>query len=180
MTADRIDPATLIRGGKLPRKPYSVCLEPDLVREHEDLLEQRTAVQEAGRDSLAGADTRELDQRIAELETQMTANTLTVWLRALPRPEFRALADKHPPRKDEDGKLTHQQDVIGVNYESFFSALLRLSIVEPELDAETVDLLLDERLTDRQWQDLTDVVWNLNRVTVNVPFLPGGLPNHRS
>lgn len=180
MTADRIDPTALIRGGKLPRKPYSVCLEPDLVQEHESLVDRRAQEKEAHRDSLAGVDTRELDERIAELEAQMAANTLTLWLRALPRPEFRALADKHPARRDEDGTLLHQQDVIGVNYESFFSALLRLSIVEPELDAETVDLLLDERLTDRQWQDLTDVAWHLNRVSINVPFSPGELLNRQT
>ncbi len=55
--------------------------------------------------------------------------------------------------------------------EPFFDELLRRSIVEPVLDPDDLSLLLDERLTDGQWDNLTTAVWNLNRQAVSIPFL---------
>lgn len=179
------DPGTLIRGGKLRTDTFRACMDPDLIAEYqrivdvrERLVEDRDTQQESARDSLAAkAHTPELDARIADLDKQLTdvqrqidAATVVLTLQALPRPQFRALMDKHPPRKDAEGKLTHPQDVLGAAYEPFFDELLRTSIVDPKLDAPTLDLLLDERLTDADWERLTDVAFRLNRSTVSVPF----------
>lgn len=164
------DPGALIRSGKLPEKLFRVCLDPELVAEHERLVAERDSAKETARDSLAGGNVAELEQRIETLLTEVDAATLTLRLRAMSRPDFRALVDKHPARKDGDGELTHSQDMLGFNYETFFDAAIRASIVEPELDADTLGMLLDERLTDMQWQELAETVWELNRVTVNVPF----------
>jgi hypothetical protein len=60
--------------------------------------------------------------------------------------------------------------LVRVNSETFFEPLIRESIVSPVLDDETLTVLLDERLTDAQWNDLTTVVWNLNEARINVPF----------
>lgn len=174
------DPGALIRGAKLRTEEFRVCVEPDLVAEYETLLERREVALDADRDSLAAGVDPEVESRIDALREQMRETTVTLRLQALPRPRFRALIDKHPQRKDADGKLTHQQDILGFSYEAFFNDLLRISIIEPELDAETLDLLLDERLPDKQWQDLADVAWGLNRSSVDVPFLPAVSPNHRS
>jgi hypothetical protein len=174
------DPGTLIRSGKLRTDTFPVCLDPDLVGEYEQLLERRDQAKEAARDSLAGGNVVELDDEIADLLEQMQAATITLVLQALPRPKFRALIDEHPPRKDDGGKLTHPEDAIGVNASTFFEALVRVSVVEPVLDEETLTLLIDERLDDRQWQDLTDAVWNLNRTSVNVPFSSAALPSRRT
>lgn len=174
------DPGQLIRNGKLRTDEFPVCLDPDLVDEYERLLLARDAAREADSDSLAGGKAVEIDAEIAELLERMQASTLTLVLKALPRPVFRSLIDKHPPRKDAEGNLTHVEDRLGVNYESFFDALVRASIVSPVLDEDTVTLLLEERLTDKQWQDLNDVAWGLNRTSVSVPFLPAVSPNRRN
>src|SRR5690606_31840899 len=59
---------------------------------------------------------------------------------------------------------------IGVNTDTFFPALIRRSTVEPELDDEDWDLLLNERLTSRQFDDLANAAGSLNRRGVDVAF----------
>lgn len=189
------DPGALIRDGKLRTGTFPACMDPDLIVEHaqlleqrEELAEQRASQQASASDSLAAkASTPDLDGQIADLDKQVAAlekqiqgATVVLTLRALPRNEFRAMFDRHPPRKDDEGKLTHGQDVIGASFEAFFDDLLRASIVDPKLDAETLDLLLDERLTDRDWERLTDVAWGLNRAVVSVPFLSAVSPSRRN
>lgn len=174
------DPGALIRGGKLRTDEYRVCLDPDLVNEYERLLAARDAAKAEAADSLAGGRTVELDAQVAEILEQMQTATITLVFKALPRPEFRAMCDRHPPRKDAEGKVTHAEDGIGVNFDSFFDEIVRSTLVAPVLEAEDRDRLFDELLTDRQWQDLTDVVWLLNRAKVSVPFLPAVSPSRRS
>lgn len=145
--------AELIRSAKPRTAEFPVCLDPDLVDEHAALVRDK-------------ADDVEVEQALARVR----AATITLRFKALPRAEFRALADAHPPRVDAEGKQTHaSRDWIGVNYAAFFDAAVPASLVEPELDQETLQLLLDQ-LTDRQYETLTDVVWNLNRQRVDVPF----------
>lgn len=166
----RQDPTDLIRGGKLPEKTFPVCVDPDLVAEYEDLVGRRDTAKEFGRTSLAGSATPELDEQIADVQKRMEAATIVLRLRALSRRRWRELRDEHPARKAEDGSTLPEDMFLGVNREPFLNALVRESIVEPELDAETVDLLLDERLTDGQWDELNSTCWNMNESRINVPL----------
>jgi hypothetical protein len=170
----------LIRGGRLRRDEYRVCLDPDLVDEYERLVEAKASATARDADSLAGGQAVEIQHQIDDLLEAMEAATLTLVLQALPRREYRALVDKHPIPRDGDGKALHRRDEnTGVDYDAFFSELARRSIVEPELDAATVDLLLDERLSDGQWDELTTKCTLLNRSTVDVPFSPAGSTSRR-
>jgi hypothetical protein len=162
--------ADLIRGGRLRTDTYDVCLDPDLVEQHAGLVAERDAALEAKRDSLAGGATVELDAQIDALLEQMREATLTLTFSALPRPEFRAMSDRHPPRKDAEGNVRREDALLGVDYDAFFDDLIRASLTAPELSPDDLKVLLEERLTDRQYQDLTDVVWNLNRGKVDLPF----------
>jgi hypothetical protein len=171
MTIDRpklADVGSLIRDrATLREHTYRVCLAGDLVGEHEELERQLREVR-SDDDSLASP-AGAIRARMNELRGEMAEETAELRLRALPRKKFRELIAAHPPRKDENGNVI-ERDYLGVNYESFFDALIRKSIVEPTLDPDTLTLLLDERLTDRQFEDFTTAVWNLNRDKVNVPF----------
>lgn len=166
------DPGQLIRAAKLRTDEYRFCTDPDLVAEYERLVEARDAAKAAAHDSLAGGAAVELDAQIAETVKAMEAATVTLTLKALPRPRFRALVDKHPPRKDADGKLTHNDDYLGVHFDAFFDELIRTSLISPQLAEADLTMLLEELLTDQQYIELTDVVWNLNKKTVSVPFSP--------
>lgn len=169
-----VDAAALIRGGRLPERTTHICLAADLVGAWEALEQQRTELVRG--DSLTDPAVQ-IKQEQEKLRSEMAESTVTFTLRALPRRQWRDLYAAHPPRKEPDGSILQRDRVLGINYESFFNALLKASIVSPELDEETLDLLLDERLTDRQWEGLTDVAWNLNRGPVNVPFSRDDSPN---
>jgi len=171
-----VDPATLIREGRLPERTIPVCLAADLVAEWEELDRGRRETSRT--DSLADPASAIIAE-MEKLRAEMEAATVTFRLRALPRRRWRELFAAHPPRKNPDGS-TFQRDFLGVNYEAFFDALLKEVIVEPQLDDETLDLLLSEKLTDRQWEQLTDVAWNLNRGTVDIPFSQADSQNRRT
>jgi hypothetical protein len=178
MTDD--EAAAKIRGGKPRTLPYPVCVDPDLVGEYERALAEQARAKEGARDSLgAGAMPAGLEERIAELLEQIEANTVTLAFRSLPRPQFKALRDEHPPRRNEDGLIPPQYRLdahFGVNNDEFWEPLIRASIVSPELDDETMRVLIEELLTDGQWDDLTTKVWNLNETRINVPFSPAASP----
>lgn len=176
----RQNPADLIRGGKLPEKDFSVCVDPDLVTEYEQLVGKRNAAKEVGRSSLAGSATAELDEQITDVQKRMEASTIVLRLRALSRRRWRELRDEYPARKAEDGSVLPEDMFLGVNREPFLNALVRESIVEPELDAETTDLLLDERLTDGQWDELNSLCWNLNESRVSVPLSSAASPSRKT
>jgi len=165
------DPGALIRGGKPRTLEYRVCLHPDLIGEYEQAVAERDDARVAARDSLAAAAPPELEQRVKDLLEQIENNTVTLTFKALTRPAFKALMDQYPPRKDAEGKLTHLADArLNVNIDEFFEPLIRASLISPELDDETMTVLIEERLTDGQWDDLTTQVWNLNEGKVDVPF----------
>jgi hypothetical protein len=172
------DVGALVRGAKLREGTVSVCLAGDLVGEWEALAEQLNDAPAA--DSLSGTGGGPIREQMNELRGQMLEATVEFKFTALPRRQFRELKAAHPPRRDADGKLTDPRDGLGINYDSFMDALVRAAIVEPKLDEETLTMLLDERLTDRQYEELTDVAWNLNRATVSVPFLPAASANPTS
>lgn len=179
MSLDRpqlADVGALVRGAKLREGTVSVCLAGDLVGEWDALAEQ---LRQAGDDNSLAGSSSTIRAQMDELRARMLDATVEFKLTALPRRRFRELKAAHPPRKDEQGN-TNTRDYLGVNYDTFMDALLRAAIVEPKLDEETLTLLLDERLTDRQYEDLTDVAWNLNRVTVSVPFSQAASPNQTS
>lgn len=176
----RQSPADLIRGAKLPEKDFPVCVDPDLVGEYEQLVEMRDAAKEAGASSLAGGATSNLDEQVADVKARMEAATVVLRLRALGRLQWKALKDEHPPRKGDDGKTIPEDVFVGVNRQSFFNALVRATIAAPVLDAETLDLLLDEKLTDGQWEDLCTIAWNMNEDKVSVPLFSAASPSRKS
>lgn len=161
----------LIRAAKLPEKAVPICLHADLVAEVEAAERELADAQRHPADSLAaGGKARQVAERIEALRQQMFDHTVDFRLRALARPAWRALMEGHAPRKDDKGQVDERDKYVGVNVSTFFDALVRASVVEPELDVEDWRLLLDERLTDRQFDQLADAAWSLNRRDVDIPF----------
>lgn len=180
--------ADLIRGAKLRTDEFRVCVDPDLVDEHARLQADLAADKATTADSFAGGGrSAEIQARIDGVLEEMEASIVTLVLRALPRREYRAMLDAHPPRKDADGKTLPRDERYGVDYDAFYNELARRSILGSrvdektieDLDAETIDLLIEEKLSDGQWEDLTSRCHRLNRTTVDVPFSPAGSPKRR-
>lgn len=165
------DIKSLIRGAKLPERTVPICLRADLVAEIEAAERDLTEAQRAPRDSLAaGSRVRELAERIEALRERMQEHTISFRLRALPRPRWRELIAEHPPRKGEDGSVDERDKYIGVDTSTFYEAMIRACVVEPELDDDDWRILLEDSLTDRQFDELATAAWALNRHEVDIPF----------
>lgn len=166
---DKPDFFALLDDAKLPETTKSVCLRGDLAAEHEQLdAELETLI--ARPNPKMGDDGRvALRQRLLELEEQMKAATYPVRLRAMPKPKWRKFKAEHPPRTKADGTYEENDAVIGVNTETVWEPLLRACMVDPVLTDEQFDAMQD-KLTDRQFQDLSWAAWLLNRGEIDVPF----------
>jgi hypothetical protein len=169
------------KGAARAERTLPVCLNGNLTGDWEaaerDL--ERARAELLGSSSKEGADIGALIDRVRALEAEMLEHTDTWRLRALPRHKFRALVAEYPPRRvaADDSEILDEDRTIGLNRKDFFPALIRASVVEPELDDDDWDWLLGVEgdddsgvLTDRQFSDLSDVAWFLNRGEVEVPF----------
>jgi hypothetical protein len=159
---------TMLAEAKLPERTVMICLRGDLAAEHEHAERELAEAAKTASDSLAGSGVGEIADRIDALEGQMREHSYEFRLRALKRPDWRALVDQHQPRKGDDG-LVVPTDRIGVDVSTFYDAILRACLVDPELTDEEFAQLLDS-ITDRQYDELTEAAWALNRKEVDIPF----------
>jgi hypothetical protein len=174
MKGTTMDIASLIRDAKLPEKTVPICLRPDLAMQYEELADSLVEAKKVGAGSLAGnPEVPALSAQMETLKEQMKDSTAVFTLRALPRSRFRNLANEHPPRKDAEGNIL-DVDRAGVSDATFPEALVRECLVAPELNEE-LWTMLTEKLTDRQFQELVDAAWSLNRSEIDVPFSPADL-----
>lgn len=178
----------MLKAAKLPEDSVPVCLRGDLQAEFEQAERELAEAERQPKDSLAGNGSRAIAERIEALRQEMREHTVEFRFRALPRHEWKALRDRHPPRRKEDGSADERDMYVGVNMDTIFDELIRSCLVDPQLDEEDWRLLLgdseeerqrretdgepieDGKLTDRQWNQLADCAWTLNRGEVSVPF----------
>jgi hypothetical protein len=166
-------------GAQRAERSIQICLRADLVAEHEAADRELKRARDEGRvsDSKESSGLGDLIERVRALEAQMLEEADTWVLRAMPRHKFRALVDAHEPRRGDDGEPLDEDRQLGLNRDTFFPALIRASVITPELDDEDWAWLLGDEeagedgvLTDRQFGDLEDTAWFLNRGEVKVPF----------
>lgn len=185
MTADF---KTLLASAKLPERTVPVCLRGDLVAEHEAADRALVEAQRQPSTGKEGSGVAELVERVEQIQAEMRDSIYPFVMRALTRPRFRALMAAHPPKRQDNGDPDPADAQLGFEREAFFEALLKLATVDPEMgiDAEAyfADLLagkepvlpdgdwpeLFDKLTDKQYGDLTDAAWYVNRDEVIVPF----------
>lgn len=166
----------LLDQAKPAERSVALCLRGDLVAQWEDLDRQRDEAEKQARygaDSLAsGGQARQLAEQMAALREQMVDSTVTFTLRALPRPKYRALVAAHPPRRGDDGQIVPEdgQSGIGVNSETFWTPLIRACLTAPVLSEAQLTRLLDEVLSDRQFDQLALAALEVCRGDVDIPF----------
>ena len=158
------DFSALLAGAALPETTVPVCLRGDLAAEHEELDRKLEKLLEKKNPKMADDGRIAAKLRIEELEAQMQESTYDFRLRALSRTAWHALLAEHQPRPGEDADKN-----IGVNTATFFASMIRACLVKPELTEEQWAQLL-EKITDRQFDSLSDAAWRLNRRDVAVPF----------
>jgi hypothetical protein len=151
------DAKALIRGARLREATYRVCLRGDLVGEHAALdaeLTALTAVPLTDPDAVT-----DLAARIQALEAEMADATLTLRFRALKRHEWADLIDAHPGRKPDER----------FDFSTFVPALLAACLVDPVLDGDDIDALLDA-VNEAQRDEMFGVAWAVNNEDASVPF----------
>lgn len=160
----------LLADAKRAERTVLICLGADLVAEHEGLERQLELARKRPDTGKEGGGVGELIDQIDALEERMREHSYTFRLRALPRHEFRALIHAHQPRTDENGEREKDDAALGVNRETFFPALIRAVVYDPTPTAAEWADLLDDKLTEYQFQDLAWACWRLNDGEVKVPF----------
>lgn len=163
----------LLKGARLPEASLAVCLRADLAADYEATEREIEALAESQKaaGSLAGSPTSVLTRRLEELRQEMRAATYTFRLRALSKSAWRALVAEHPPRKGDDGEPLPEDARVGIHMEPFLAALIRVSVIDPVMPEEQWAEFV-EKITDRQYSDLCDAAWLLNRGEISVPFSP--------
>ena len=168
-----LDIDAIIDSAQLAERTIALCLRGDLQARFEELDREREVADEARGDSLAsGGRAREIAEQMEDLRKQMRASTITVVLRALTRKKWQALCDQHPPRRDDDGNVPIEDRAAGVNTVTFWDPAIRACWVSPVLDKARMTKLLDEVLTNRQYDLLATLVHTVNNADVDIPFSP--------
>ena len=167
-----VDIDALIDAAQPAQRSIALCLRGDLVSEFEELERRLEDAQASDKgDSLAsGGTVRAIIEQQDALREQMKASTVTVVLRAMPRKDFRNLCDRHPPKVDEDGKVDPDDARAGVNTDTIWDPLIRACWSTPVIDKARMTLLLDEKLSNRQYERLALLAMNVNQSDVDIPF----------
>lgn len=137
-----------------------------------DLLAEYDGLQTVDRHaSLAGPDRG----RIEEIEAQVRADSVKFRFQALGRRALQKLIDAHPPRQGKN-----RDQMVGFNQDTATDELVRKCLVEPALSDQAITELIEDQLTDGQYEELANTVWQLNRRSVDVPFSLNGSAGTRS
>lgn len=176
-----VDVEALIDAAQPAQRSVPLCLRGDLQSAYEELERRLEAAEDTDMgDSLAsGSATAGIEAEMAALRDQMRSSTITVVMRALPRKAYRKLMSLHPPKRDDEGKVDPQDATVGFNMDTFFDPLIRACWAKPEISKTRMNLLLDEKISDRQWQRLGRTAWDVNTEDVDVPFSSAGSRSRR-
>jgi hypothetical protein len=131
-------------------------------------------------DSLAGNGSRsDALARLAAIEAALAPHRFDFRVRGLDDKRWERLVAEHPPRQ-VDGK-PDPRDRIGWNMATFPAALVKVCVVEPQLDADDWLMLLGDDdvqglLPGSELDKLSAAGFRLSRVQVDVPFWSAASP----
>jgi hypothetical protein len=105
----------------------------------------------------------------------MKEYTYSFRLRALPKRQFRALVAANPPRQETDASGTElvlkQLDAMfNVNFDTFFDALVKMSIVDPVARRRRLDCCSKTSSPTTSSRLSRWLAWRLNKNDVDIPF----------
>jgi hypothetical protein len=159
------DADDLIKSVRLSEAHVSLCLRGDLLAAQSDL--ERRLAEAHQRDQVnslaSGGEARQIAGELESLLTEIRDNTHSFRFRALPRQEFRALQDAHPPRSDND-----MDRAVGGNMDTIQAPLIQACCIDPVMSLGQVESLLDV-LSDGQAMELFGCALTLNRSRADLP-----------
>lgn len=145
----------------LSRRELSLCLRGSLRAEWETAsAELETAREQSVRPGATQPQirtARKLAERVHKLEQQMRDESVRFVVQALPFADYNALVIKYPPRENNASDR-----VWGFNTAEFLPELVRVCIVEPELNDARWERLT-RNLSDGLFDQLADAAIRVNR-----------------
>ncbi len=167
----RQDVAALIAGARRPELEFPVATRTDLVAEYGRLSRRVQIARAAGGTSLAGPDLPDdVDEQLERLREEIQQTTIMVRMRALPKRRYRELKAAHAPRRDVDGTMLDEDRRLGVDPTTFFPALIPELAIAPSLTPGQWSTLLEDVMTDGDYEQLTTEAWNLNEESHRAPL----------
>lgn len=169
LTEDELD--AMIDAAELPEDTVKLCVRTDLQREFEAADARLAAALEADQDadSLGGGgdDIEALAADVERIRQEMAGFVITFRFRARDKDRWPEMIAMFPPREGNEVDSRY-----GLNFSGFFTALIHESTVSPAMTPARWTRLL-KKITDGQWELLTNTLWQLNRrAELPVPFSP--------
>lgn len=148
----------LIQGMTRPEWTVPICTKGSLVAAMLELDRQLVRIkQENPSQMLVGnAKARTIAEQMAAVRAEADENTVTFRFRAMEKNAWKDLVAQHP---SDDAEFAP----------SIYNDAIPASIVEPELDAETLDKFL-EKVSQGQWDELAAAAHLVNVGDGRVPF----------
>ena len=155
----------------LATQSTQICLRPDLIKAWEEANEAlaEAKVKDGGGQGRmadrndASAATKKLAKKVQALEAEIEDHAITFTFRALPKDEYRALCEQHPPRKDNN--VDH---FVGHNREAVEDAAVRACLIDPVFDnASWAELMAV--CNPSEWNELRETVRVVNGSVTDVP-----------
>lgn len=154
----------ILNGRKLAEKSIPICMRLDVMADIEELERQITQLQDDDDDvrmaAANGASAAELADAIRELEAIGRQYTIDLRLKALERSEWKQKCDQFTEEDPDSG--TQKLDLAALVLDIFAE-----SLVSPAMGATQRDDFL-KGLSDGQWEQVMQGVFDLNRRTVTV------------
>lgn len=160
---------------KRPERTVELCTDAALQADWEAAEKALAEARKTPAQTMGGAgEANKLAEQVRQLEGAMRESVVRFRLRALPRSEWVAIHARHKAGKD----ASEADKQFGAKMETFFEEVIPKSVVavtdhagDPiEFDAEAEWGPLADDMTERQYSDFCNAVFNLNRGEVSVPF----------
>lgn len=179
-------PLTLTFAEKLAQarpseRTVTVCLRGDLAERYEQIGDEFTeAAGEDAKDSrLNNKALATLGKQLDELKAEMLTHSQEFTVRALPvvgdgdkTVTYLDLMSRHPARVDAAGK-PHPKDRGSLNMDTFPRALVRHSVVSPQMTEDEFNQLMAV-LNHRQFEKLMHAAFAVNGRDASIPTSPPG------
>lgn len=152
------------------------CENLSLRGDWEEKNEELTAVRQTGSGRLVDGDASRLAAEIREIEERMESDTLLFRIRAVTRKRWAEAVAANPPREGEES-----DEAAGMHVSAMFDELLSepgvIVSVTRKTTGEVVDfdpatewLPLSEEMSDAQFSEFGQKVFDLNRGVIARPF----------
>lgn len=150
---------------RLPESSVPLCLAGDLQSRWEELDHQLGTASAKAMSLGEIAPAKVIAEQMQALRDEMAASEVIFRLRALDARTWAKFRAEMP----EEGKTDEEKASYDDRFHRWACKALVITCFDPAMTVEKADQL-SQRLSEGQWQQLTNAVWELNAGRRNIPF----------